>query len=162
MNNHSKVTDTLEWGTIEHLVKRQIPRLQAQLTEKSCDLDEQDGEEVLVDRDFLADIANALDAAQEQFRAIRPYLREAVSVEAVARHGREGLWDTLSEQAKQRHLEAARDVIAAAGFTPVDSVAKLKSGDDVVPVSALSYRRCDDEYYISGAALDDNRRRGSE
>jgi hypothetical protein len=125
---HAKVTDNLEWGTIEHLVKRQIPLLLLQLTEKASDLDEQDGDEVWVTREFLADVANAIDAAQEQLRAIRPYLREAISVEAVARYGRESLWETLPEQAKQRHLEAARDVIAAAGFTPVASATVRESG----------------------------------
>lgn len=129
MVEQAKVTDTLEWGTIEHLVKHQIPLLLRQLTEKACDLDEQDGDEVWVTGEFLADVANALDACQEQFRAIRPYLREAVGVEAVARHGRESLWDTLPEVAKQRHLEAARDVIAAAGFTPVHSAIERESVD---------------------------------
>jgi hypothetical protein len=37
-----------------------------------------------------------------------------------------------------------------------------EAGEDVVPLSALSYRKCDDEYYISGAKLDDNRRRGTD
>lgn len=107
MDAPAKVTPVVEFGTIEHLVKRQIPELCCQLARLATELDEEDGDEISVHYEFLAEVADALEQSHLQLQALRGAMkREIITLTAADKHD---IADSITTESRSK-TDVVQDV----------------------------------------------------